>query len=83
MTNPNDKPEVKEPLPEEEHPEEGARPSPQIDAPAWETELDTYPLRPPSEDPRWAVRTVGCWVAFALFSLAGILALVILGAIYD
>ena len=53
------------------------------DAPAWEADLDTYPLRSPSEDPRWAVRTVVSWVVFALISLAFILVLLVLGAIYD
>lgn len=52
-------------------------------APAWETDLEVYPLRPPSADPRWAVRTVGCWVIFAVASLIFILVLVVLGAIYD
>ncbi len=51
--------------------------------PAWEADLDVYPLRSPSEDPRWAVRTVGCWVAFAVASLVFILVLLVLGAIYD
>jgi hypothetical protein len=53
------------------------------DAPAWEADLDTYPLRSPSEDPRWAVRTVVGWVIFAVASLIFILVLVVLGAIYD
>ncbi len=52
-------------------------------APAWEADLDTYPLRSPSEDPRWAVRTVVGWVVFALISLVFILVLIVLGAIYD
>jgi hypothetical protein len=52
-------------------------------APAWEADLDVYPLRSPSEDPRWAVRTVGCWIIFAVASLIFILVLIVLGAIYD
>jgi hypothetical protein len=52
-------------------------------APAWEADLDVYPLRSPSEDPRWAVRTVVGWVAFAVASLVFILVLLVLSAIYD
>jgi len=48
-----------------------------------ETLLDTYPLREPSEDPRWALRTVWIWIGFTLLSLAFILTLLILGAIHD
>lgn len=68
-----------------EEPEPEARTESPIEpkAPAWEADLDVYPLRPPSEDPRWAVRTVGCWVIFAVASLVFILVLVVLGAIYD
>jgi hypothetical protein len=51
--------------------------------PAWEADLDSYPLRAPSEDPRWAVRTVWCWVVFAVTSLVFILVLLVLGAFYD
>lgn len=51
--------------------------------PDWEADLDVYPLREKTEDPRWAVRTVWIWVGIALFSLAFILTLLILGAIYD
>ena len=51
--------------------------------PDWEAELDVYPLREKTEDPRWAVRTVWIWVGFALTSLAFILTLLVLGAIYD
>jgi hypothetical protein len=55
------------------------------DAPAhpWEAELEVYPLRPEGEDPRWAVRTVWTWTGIALFSLAFILALLVLGFFYD
>jgi hypothetical protein len=49
----------------------------------WEAELDVYPIRAGTEDPRWAVRTVWIWVGVALFSLAFILALFILGFFYD
>jgi hypothetical protein len=44
---------------------------------------DGYPLRPPEEDPRWAVNTVRIWLGFALFSLAIILILLLLGVFYD
>lgn len=49
----------------------------------WEADLDYYPLREPSEDARWAVRTVKIWVGFALCAMAFILTLLILGTIYD
>jgi len=52
-------------------------------APSWEAELDVYPLRPPSEDPGWAVKTVWAWAVFAVASILFIVALTILGAIYD
>ena len=51
--------------------------------PDWESDLDVYPLREKTEDPRWAVRTVWIWVGFALVSIAFILTLLVLGAIYD
>jgi hypothetical protein len=46
-------------------------------------EDDIYPLRKPSEDPRWAVRTVWIWITIALSSLAFILIMLILGIFYD
>ena len=48
-----------------------------------ETLLSVYPLREPEEDPRWALRTVWIWMGFVLLSLAFILTLLVLGAIYD
>jgi hypothetical protein len=42
-----------------------------------------YPLRPPEEDPRWAVRTVKIWFGVALAFLAFILTLMLLGVFYD
>ncbi len=59
----------------------GAAPSPA--GASWEADLDSYPLRDPGEDPRWALRTVTIWVCVALGSLAFILTLLVLGAIYD
>jgi len=44
---------------------------------------DDYPLRPPDKDPRWAVNTVRIWLGIALFSLAFILVLMILGIFHD
>ena len=49
----------------------------------WGVDIDSYPLRDKSEDPRWAVRTVWIWTGIALASLTFITALLILGAIYD
>lgn len=48
-----------------------------------ESALDVYPLRDPSDDPGWAVKTVWVWLGFALLSLVFILVLLILGFIYD
>jgi len=46
-------------------------------------DLDVYPLRDASEDPRWAVRTVWVWVSMALFLLLFLITLFILGLWYD
>jgi hypothetical protein len=48
-----------------------------------EESIDVYPLRNPSEDPRWAVRTIWIWVSIALFLLLFIIVLLILGIWYD
>ena len=45
--------------------------------------LDGYPLRDPSEDPRWAVRTVWTWVGMAIFLLLFLITLFILGLWFD
>ena len=52
-------------------------------ADAVEHELDVYPLRNPSEDPRWAVRTVWTWVGIAIFLLLFFVVMGILGIFYD
>ena len=46
-------------------------------------DISLYPLRDPSEDPRWAVRVVWTWVAVGLFLLGFILLLFILGFWFD
>ena len=51
--------------------------------PAWEKDLDEYPLREASEDPKWAVRTVRIWVGFGLISLTFIMTMLILGIFHD
>ena len=48
-----------------------------------EKEEDLYPLKKPSEDPKWAVRTVWIWVSFAVASLLFILILLFLSIFYD
>ena len=48
-----------------------------------EESLDVYPLRDPSEDPRWALRTIWTWVVIAVFLLAFFIVLLILGLWYD
>ena len=42
-----------------------------------------YPLRDPSEDPRWAVRIARTWVGLGLFFLGFIITLIFLGVFYD
>ncbi len=53
------------------------------DADKHEKDLDVYPLRDASEDPRWAVRIVWIWVGMALFLLLFLITLFILGLWYD
>jgi len=48
-----------------------------------EAELEAYPLRDASEDPRWAVRTVWTWVGIAIFLLLFLITLFILGLWFD
>ncbi len=48
-----------------------------------EASLDVYPLRQPSEDPRWAVHTVWIWVVMAIFLLLFLITLFILGLWFD
>lgn len=50
---------------------------------AEEQEMSVYPLREPSEDARWAVRTVWIWIGFGIASLIFIATLLVLGAMYD
>ena len=54
-----------------------------VAGPAWEEELDKYPLRDPKTDPNWAVRTVKIWVVAALSFLTFVIVLLILGMFYD
>ncbi|MHC4509176.1 MAG: hypothetical protein ACYTAO_09495 [Planctomycetota bacterium] len=44
---------------------------------------EPYPLRQPSEDPRWAVRIVWLWASMAIFLLLFLVTLLILGFWYD
>jgi hypothetical protein len=47
-----------------------------------EEQLDIYPLREKSEDPRWAIGIVWTWTGIALLSILGILVLILLGFFY-
>lgn len=67
--------EKKEPEADEAPPTAGPHP--------WESELADYPLRPPEEDPGWAVSTVKIWLWVALGSGLFILALIVLGFFFD
>lgn len=73
--------------PSEEKPEETKEQAAQTPAaassPSWEAELDEYPLRPPEEDPKWALRIVQTWIGIALSSAVFVLTLLILGFFYD
>lgn len=46
-------------------------------------EIEAYPLRKGSEDPRWALRIIQVWVCMALFLLLFFVVLMILGIWYD
>ncbi|MHC4084482.1 MAG: hypothetical protein ACYSWZ_07080 [Planctomycetota bacterium] len=48
-----------------------------------EEKPEAYPLRDPSEDPRWAVRIIWMWVSIAIFLLLFFVVLLILGIWYD
>ncbi|MBW8038559.1 MAG: hypothetical protein FVQ85_01005 [Planctomycetes bacterium] len=48
-----------------------------------EEKPEVYPLRDPSEDPRWAVRIIWTWVSIAIFLLLFFVVLLILGIWYD
>lgn len=72
--------------PEEKPAPEGADEGPQEARDSGESDPydpDTYPLRDPGEDPRWAVWVVRIWLGFALLSLTFILTMLILGFFYD
>ncbi len=51
--------------------------------PAWESELDVYPLRAPEEDPRWAMWVFWIWVIFCTGMLVFLTVITILGWFYD
>ena len=71
----------KDAAPAKDQSEDAAGQSPK--EPAWAADLDEYPLRDPAEDPRWAIRTVKVWLGVALFCLAGILTLLVLGFFHE
>ena len=52
-------------------------------APVWEAQLDTYPSRPPEQDPRWALWLFWIWAVFTVASLVFMIVLLILGWFYD
>lgn len=66
--------------PKDKQPE--SRPAESPAAPAWEADLDVYPLRPGNEDPGWARKCVWTWVGFALFSILFIVVWLIAGMYY-
>lgn len=62
---------------EEERPTSVETPSPA------EPVADVYPLRDPSEDPRWALWVVRIWVTIALALFLLFIVLLVLGIWYD
>ena len=48
-----------------------------------EQELDVYPLRDPSEDPRWALRVIWIWIGISCGLFLFFVLLFILGIWYD
>jgi len=44
---------------------------------------DVYPLRDPSEDPRWALWVMGIWMTIAIGLFLFLVTLLILGFWYD
>ncbi len=63
-------------------PAEAAAP-PSEPAPPWEAQLDTYPSRPPEQDPRWALWLFWIWGIFASLSIIFMVVLLVLGWFYD
>ena len=70
-------PELEAPEELEEQKEAGGK------EPKPENDIETYPLRQSSDDPRWAVRVVKIWMGFVIAALIFILTLLVFGAIYD
>ena len=52
-------------------------------SPEAEEKPEVYPLRPASEDPRWALWAVCIWTGIAVFLFLFLTALLILGFWYD
>ncbi len=50
---------------------------------ATEETAEVYPLRPATEDPRWALWIVYVWVSIAVFLFLFLVTLLILGFWYD
>jgi len=44
---------------------------------------DVYPLRAPSEDPRWALWVIGIWLTIAIGLFLFFIVLTVLGIWYD
>lgn len=74
--------EIKEPAYTQEKAQETEEPGSKSEHP-WEADLKTYPLRPPEEDPGWAVKVVKIWFGIAIASGLFILTLLVLGFFYD
>ncbi len=64
--------------------EEMATDTQQEEAPTpLEASLEVYPLRDPSEDPGWAIKTVWVWLFVACGLYVFFLVLLVLGIWYD
>ncbi len=53
------------------------------EGPAWEKELDVYPIRPPEEDPRWAMWVFWIWVIACSGMIVFMVIITFLGWYYD
>ncbi len=51
--------------------------------PSWESELDVYPLRPPEEDPRWAMWVFWIWVVFCTAMIVFLAVITVAGWFFD
>ena len=69
-----------EPYPEQK---KGTRFPEDLAGEVWGTDIDSYPVRDKSEDPKWATNIVWIWIGLASFVVVFFMIMMILGAILD